>query len=125
MKVKSILIIFMLLAMTFNFSTCYASDISEVFEGGDKFVNSAEQSDIKMDEDKVKGTSDTIYRILLALGISIAVIVSGILGIKFMLGSTEEKAQVKETLIPFFIGCIIVFGAFSIWRIVVEIGNRL
>ena len=42
-----------------------------------------------------------------------------------MLGSIEEKAQVKEALIPFIIGCIVVFGAFGIWKIVTQIGSMI
>ena len=47
------------------------------------------------------------------------------LGIKFMLGSVEEKAKVKETLIPFTIGCIIIFGAYIIWRLVMQLATTL
>ena len=42
-----------------------------------------------------------------------------------MLGSIEEKANIKESLIPFVIGCIVVFGAFGIWRIFVSLGSKL
>lgn len=42
-----------------------------------------------------------------------------------MLGSIEEKANIKESLIPFVIGCIVVFGAFGIWRIFVSLGQKL
>ena len=42
-----------------------------------------------------------------------------------MLGSMEEKAQIKEALIPFVIGCIVAFGAFGIWKIFITIGNNL
>ena len=38
-----------------------------------------------------------------------------------MIGSIEEKAQVKESLIPFVIGCVVVFGAFGIWKMVTEL----
>ena len=33
----------------------------------------------------------------------------------------EEKVKVKETLIPYVAGCIIIFGAFTIWKVVVEV----
>ena len=46
------------------------------------------------------------------------------MGIKFMIGSVEEKAEIKAALVPFVIGCIVVFGAFGIWKIVVTIGNN-
>lgn len=78
-----------------------------------------------MDKDKLNSASSTIYNILLVIGICVAGIMTSILGIKFMLGSIEEKAQVKEALIPFIIGCIVVFGAFGIWKIVTQIGSMI
>ena len=35
------------------------------------------------------------------------VVISVILGIQFMMGSVEEKAKIKDSLIPFVIGCIV------------------
>ena len=42
-----------------------------------------------------------------------------------MMGSVEEKAEVKETLVPFIVGCVVVFAAFAIWKIFILIGNGL
>lgn len=39
-----------------------------------------------------------------------AVICLVILGVKYMTGSIEEKAQYKKTLMPYFIGAMMVFG---------------
>ena len=38
-----------------------------------------------------------------------------------MTGSVAEKAQVKETLIPYVAGCVVIFGAFGIWKLIIEI----
>ena len=53
----------------------------------------------------------------------VAVVVGMVLGIQFMAASADEKAKVKEALMPFVVGCIIVFGAFTIWKIAVNLGN--
>ena len=73
---------------------------------------------------KLSETSDFIYKLLLSLAIIIAIIIGMILGIQFMVASADEKAKVKEALIPFIVGCIVVFGAFTIWKIVVNVGNK-
>ena len=62
-----------------------------------------------------------LYNALLIIGIIIAVIVGAILGIKFMMGSVGEKADIEKLLVPYVVGCIIVFGAFGIWKLVVTI----
>ena len=54
----------------------------------------------------------------------LGILIGAILGIKFMIGSVEEKAEIKAALVPFIIGCVVVFGAFGIWKIVVTIGNN-
>ena len=40
-------------------------------------------------------------------------------------GSVSEKANVKETLIPYIAGCIVIFGAFGIWKLVVTIMSKV
>lgn len=74
-----------------------------------------------LNSQKLKPMSSTIYNILLAIGIIVAVIVGLILGMKFITGGIEEKAEVKGMLIPYVVGCVVLFGAFTIWKIVVDI----
>ena len=76
-------------------------------------------------ERKFKEAIDTLYGILLGIATVVAVAVGAVIGIKMMTESTEGKAKVKEALAPFVIGCIVVFGAFTIWKIVIEIGYSL
>lgn len=44
----------------------------------------------------------------------LSVIVIIILGIKYMMGSVDEKAEYKKTLLPFLIGAIFIFAASNI-----------
>ena len=41
-----------------------------------------------------------------------------LLGVKYMLGSVEEKAEYKKSLFPYMIGAVFVFGASTIAGIV-------
>lgn len=127
MKTKilmSILLIIMNI-MIFNVNIVHAEGISDIITGGDSFLEAGKNGNAAIDETKLQSTSTMIYNVLLILGICVAVIISSVLGIKFMIGSAEEKAQIKDALIPFIIGCIIVFGAFGIWKIFVNIGNNV
>lgn len=125
MKIKKLLIgiVLIIIVIISSFNVSYASDISNIFSGADDFINSGSGNGVN--ETRLKETSNLIYKTLIVIGISVAVIMTGVLGIRFMMGSTEEKAQVKEQLIPFIIGCVVIFGAFSIWSIVVNLGNKL
>ncbi len=74
-----------------------------------------------IDAGGLKTFSDTIYNTLLLIGMVIAVIIGTIIGIKFMMSSVEEKAKLKEILIVYVVGCIVLVGAFSIWKIIITI----
>jgi len=95
----------------------------EVFESGDEFIengsNQTQATDI--DETELKAMINTIYNALLALGIVASVLIGAGLGIKHILGSVEEQAKTKEMLIPYIVGCIAIFGAFGIWKLIIEI----
>lgn len=109
--------------ITFNAST-YASTMTEYIEQGDSFLAKGSTDDV-IDENALKSTSTTIYNILFSIAIVLAVAVGMIIGIQFMLGSVDEKAKIKETLVPYVIGVFVVFAAFGIWKIVVNIGSDI
>ena len=49
-----------------------------------------------------------------AIGSIAAVAVLVVLGLKYMMGSTEEKAEYKKTMIPYIVGAILIFAASNI-----------
>lgn len=125
MKTKSFIIIILIIVINmifFNINIVQAEGISDVIKGGDDFIASGNNDTFStIDETVLKSASDVIYNILLIIGMCIAVIVAGMLGIKFMIGSVEEKAQIKDAFVPFIIGCIVVFGAFGLWKIAINL----
>ena len=52
--------------------------------------------------------------IMSVVGSVVAVIVLIVLGLKYMMGSTEEKAEYKKTLMPYVIGATFIFAASAI-----------
>ena len=122
--IKTLTIIAVLVLLTVLIPTIevQATGIGEIISGADDFIEAGEQDpNSTIDETDLKNMSDLLYNTLLILAIVIAVIVGLVIGIKFMTGSVSEKAKIKETLIPYVAGCIVIFGAFGIWKLVVEI----
>ena len=80
-------------------------------------------------EGEVPGTvvsaGNQILAILRVVGVIIAVAVLIILGIKYMMGSAEEKAEYKKTLVPYVIGVILVAGAIFIATMVFQWAGTL
>lgn len=91
--------------------------IDEVIEGADNFIKSADTNNT-INKSSMQKTIDLIYNIFLAVGLVVAVICGLILGIQFMMSSSEGQAEVKEKLVPFIVGCVVIFGAFGIWKLV-------
>ena len=48
-----------------------------------------------------------------------------VIGIKYMMGSAEEKAEYKKTLMPYIIGAALVFAASAIAGIIYGFTNVL
>ncbi len=93
-----------------------------------KFINdgkSAVQNEAPTDDTKLQDMTDNIYNILLSLGIVLSVIVGGILGIQLMWGSVEQQVKAKEMLLPYAMGCVVIFGAFGIWKLCLTIFSQL
>lgn len=67
-----------------------------------------------VDVSKVGEVGSKIATILRAIGTVLLVVVLMVLGIKYMMGSAEEKAEYKKTMIPYLVGAILVFGATQI-----------
>ena len=67
----------------------------------------------------------TIVTILQAVGIVVAVVVILVIGIKYIMGSAEEKAEYKKTMIPYLVGAVLIFGATTIVNVVYNLSNSV
>lgn len=120
-KVSFTILIALFLFTFFSTGTLVqATSISNIIEGAQNFVNEGKEgSNNTVDVNILNDTSSLIYNTLLIVGTCAAVIIAAILGIQFITGSVEQKVKVKESLLPFIVGCIVIFGAFGIWRLVI------
>lgn len=123
-KLVLVLLITLLLVNVVFLPHSYAT-IDEIFTAGDKFVSAGDDPDKTINTEGLKKTSTTVYKTLLAIAICVSVLVGAVLGIQFILGSVEGKVKVQEALVPYIIGCFVVFGAFAIWSIAMNIGNNI
>ena len=71
-----------------------------------------------VDTQGITDIGNKVITIITTIGIVVSVIVLVVLGIKYMMGSAEEKAEYKKTLMPYVIGAGLVFAASSIAQIV-------
>ena len=124
-KMKKIIWSLLILIILFCINTkVYAW--SQIMSDAKGFVKAGEQSgQAEISAEELAETSGFLYNILLSAGVVIAVIVATILGIQFMIGGAEGQAKVKEMLVPFIAGCIIVVGGFGFWKLALTIGKNM
>lgn len=59
-----------------------------------------------------------ILTLITNVGMILSVIVVAILGVKYMMGSTEEKAEYKKAMMPYLVGAVLVFSASFIGKMI-------
>lgn len=117
-KVLSVMMILIyLVAMfgTLSLATTSYADPSQ-YKGTDQQVEGL---------DKVQGLGNQIITVITTVGSILAVIVLVVLGIKYMMGSAEERADYKKTLMPYFIGALLIFAASAVAGIVYRIAGSV
>lgn len=116
----NIMVIFIILFNLF-IPNAYAGPLQDIMNRAEGFVNNGENGGNVINDDALKEGSNTLYNVLLVIGIAVAFIWGIVLGIQFVTGSLGEKADVKKNLIVYLVGCVIIFGAFGIWRLLLQL----
>ncbi len=108
--IKSIIIIALFtIFICYNFSYCKFDDVD--IDG--KIDNNIVET--------VKKPFDSIINIISLVGSGISIIALIALGIRYMTGTLEERAEYKKTMLPYVIGACFVFGASIIPSIIYQI----
>lgn len=122
------IIIVMIIAMLLVTPNSKAITTDEIFSAGENFIQegkSESQKNSAINNADFKKTVANIGNILTSIGVALAVIIGAILGIQMMWGSIEQQVKVKEMLMPYAIGCIVIFGAFGIWKLAITIFSQI
>lgn len=94
-----------------NGDTAGGTSITNPVENPDEYTDNLD--DVQSNE-RVVNIASTIISTIRTIGVVASVITLTIFGIKYMFGSIEEKAEYKETFIPWFIGALLVVGGTTI-----------
>lgn len=73
----------------------------------------------------VKSLGQQILGIVQLVGSIAAVVVLVVLGIKYMMGSAEEKADYKKSMIPYLVGAVLIFASTAIVGVVYDMAQAL
>ena len=94
-------------------------DIKDWLEKGQK------NGDGAVDPQAMGEILNPIVGILTAIGVIVLVAVTIIMGIKYMFATPEEAAKLKQQLIGLVVSAVVVLGATTIWRIILDVLNKI
>ena len=103
--------------------TAFAVTTSEIFDNED-FKNVGKPPTTMSTSGGVFGAINTVIGLLQIAGTGISVLIVTILGIKYILASVGEKAEIKKQAVPIVIGAVLLFGAVNIMAIVENFANN-
>ena len=108
-SIKIVSILLIVLAIVFSSTAVFANDVNPSTIK-DKIDTS--------DTNSVQTIGGRIIGIVQVVGNIVAIAMIIVLGIKYMMGSAEERAEYKKTLFPYFIGAILIFAAANLAQMV-------
>lgn len=140
-KIRNIILIaIILMAVTIN-TSCYAKIENEIKVDTSTQVSATNTtnttaSDLIINPDNYKPTEvkgedlgtgkskvEKLIGTITTIGIIVSIASIMILGIKYMVGSIEERAEYKKTMLPVLIGMILLFGTSTILNIINAVIN--
>ena len=74
---------------------------------------------------KIAGIANPIIGTIQTIGIVVAAITIIVLGIKYMAGSIDEKAEYKKTMIPYLIGAVLVVAITQIVGVIAKLVDNI
>ena len=107
---RVIKILFLSLAIVTIATSSYATDIIDQI------------SPPKID-DGLAGNIKGVIGVIQLVGVLVAVVASIYLGIRYVISSTDEKADIKKKLIPFVVGVVMFYGATGILQLIADIAG--
>ena len=99
-KIMMLAMMFMVMLSVFNIS----------------FVNA---TTVTIAVDKIQDSGERVLAALMWVGYAVSILMMIFIGIKYILGAAESKANMKEALSGYIIGAAIVFSASTIMAIVI------
>lgn len=111
----AVCIILMIITMSVvSYGTDSASDVLSRLDGKTEVSTTG-----------ITNLGNSIISVIQVVGIIIAVVILLVLGIKYMMGSAEEKADYKKSMIPYIVGAVLIFAATSIVKVVYDISTSI
>lgn len=116
-----IIIISILMASTYKVE---ALTLKEMQEKTDKFLTTGKNESSGIKTDGIFDDLSDMGSILTTIGAGVMVAVTLYMGIRFITATPEAQAKLKQQLIGLVVAGFVIFGAYFIWQIVINIVSK-
>lgn len=73
---------------------------------------------------EIQSKVNTAFTIVQIVGVVVSTVGASVLGVKYLLGSVEKKAEYKKTMIPYIVGIIFIACTPTILRLIYNLTNQ-
>lgn len=119
MKLKILYVFFIILLILSTTCASYASVTDPITDPNYYRPNS------NVNNEKVATIGRNLVAGIRTIGVVIAVVGLMIIGFKYMFASVEERANYKETMIPYIIGMVMLFAITTILQIIYDFVTKM
>lgn len=68
---------------------------------------------------------NNVIKIIQVVASIVSVVVLATLGVKYMIGSVEERANYKKTMLPYVVGAFLVFGISNFTAMIYDFAKKM
>lgn len=122
-------IIFMLVIVSFillnsNEVLADGMSLSEMESQASTFIETGKTQSASIDTAEIANNFVSLGQILTFVGAGVLVAVTTYMGIKYLTAGPEAQAKLKVQLIGIVVSGVVIFGAWGIWKTVINIASN-
>ncbi len=110
-----------IISTVFTYSVSAKVSISNLEGQARNFVSTGKSSAGSVNIDEPLSELEGFGQILTTVGAGILVAVTAYMGIKYITATPETQGKLKQQLIGLVVAAFVIFGSYSIWKIVLKV----
>lgn len=123
---KVIFIIFIIISM---YTLVYDVMASNIWSDAGSFINQGASNSNwtitkyfkNLQANTAKSKFSEVIGVIWGIGLIVIFVSTVVLGIRYMLVNPNEKSRIKQATTPYIIGVVVIFGAVTIWKLIINI----
>ncbi len=100
-----------------------ATTLGSMTKQAKSFISRGAENQDKISYDKITDEFAALGQILTTVGAGVMVAVVTYMGIKYLTAGPEAQAKLKVQLIGIVVSGVVIFGSYTIWKIVVQVAE--